>query len=196
MCSPKWGQTYIRNQVAIRPSIENTIFVYNSQNPCLTTGLSYTALLQTQSPTQRIGSSSLWQWSPESLDYSSNSHLGSFHLLICPYTEFPWEHTVWGPKPRLHILNQYLLLLPSPVPSPRIPVQGASWSAVSPAFFFPSRSPSSVRGNGSIPVLGKHIRVCAYALECLWSCLKHIFTRHSPFTVASVYMDQRSLALG
>lgn len=132
MCSPKWGQTYIRNQV--RPSIKNTIFVYNSQNPCLTTGLSYTALLQTQSPTQHIGSSSLWQWSPESLDYSSNSHLGSFHLLICLYTEFPWEHTVWGPKPRLHILNQYLLLIPSPVPSPRIPMQGASWSAVSPCF--------------------------------------------------------------
>lgn len=78
------------------------MIVCNSQNPCVSTCLSHTVLSKTQPPMQSIGSSSLRQWSPRNLGYSTNSHLGSCCLLT-PLSI--------GPQPMLHIFNLYLLLI-------------------------------------------------------------------------------------
>lgn len=204
MCSPEWSNNYIRNQIAIWPSIEKTMFVCHSQNPCVSTSLSHTVLSQTQPPMQSTGSSSLWQWSPKNLGYCTNSHLGSCYLLTRLSVEFPRAHTVSSPQPRLHIFNLYGLLIVKPMHLLWFLLSAGSlsgcrggWGSVSLAFFFPSRSVFSGRGNGSVSVLGIHVCVHTYvlALGCLRSCLKHVFTRYGLFTMANVYMDQRSSAL-
>ena len=125
--------------------VENTMIVCNSQNPCVC--LSHTVLSKTQPPMQSIGSSSLWQWSPKNLGYSTNSHLGSCCLLT-PLSI--------GPQPMLHIFNLYLLLivklmhllcfLPRAGSLRGSPVGGGNQSC----FLCTSRSVFSGRGNRSV----------------------------------------------
>lgn len=103
----------------------------------------------------------------------------------------------------LHMFNLYLLLIVKPkhllcfLPSSGS-LRGSRWGEgegdSQSCFLCPSGSVFSGRGNGSVSVSGRLVCVYTYALGCLRSCLKHVFTRHGLFTMASVYMDQRSSA--